>query len=120
MLLAALTVMFIIGLLFGLSAALTGRLITGPNAGLTIGLVGGLLFVLISGGEATLKHLILRIFLWHYNYAPLNYPRFLDYCTERIFLRKVGGSYIFIHRLLMEHFAEMTDEDIERIASGIK
>lgn len=24
-----------------------------------------------------------------------------------IFLRRVGGGYIFIHRLLMEHFAEM-------------
>jgi hypothetical protein len=28
-------------------------------------------------------------------------------CAERIFLRKVGGGYIFIHRLLMEHFAEL-------------
>jgi hypothetical protein len=24
-----------------------------------------------------------------------------------IFLRRVGGGYIFIHHLLMEHFAEM-------------
>jgi hypothetical protein len=23
------------------------------------------------------------------------------------FLRRVGGGYIFVHRLLMEHFAEM-------------
>jgi len=27
--------------------------------------------------------------------------------AERIFLRKVGGGYIFVHRLLMEHFAGM-------------
>jgi len=26
-------------------------------------------------------------------------------CAERIFLRKVGGGYIFVHRLLMEHSA---------------
>jgi hypothetical protein len=38
-------------------------------------------------------------------YAPLHCGRFLDYATERIFLRKVGGGYIFIHRLLLEHFA---------------
>jgi hypothetical protein len=25
----------------------------------------------------------------------------------RIFLRRVGGGYIFVHRLLMEHFAKM-------------
>ena len=34
---------------------------------------------------------------------------FLDYCAERIFLRKVGGGYIFVHRLLMEHFASLYD-----------
>ena len=27
--------------------------------------------------------------------------------VDLIFLRRVGGGYIFVHRLLMEHFAEM-------------
>ena len=35
---------------------------------------------------------------------PWNYPRFLDYAAERILLRKVGGGYIFTHRLLLEYF----------------
>ena len=39
--------------------------------------------------------------------APWNYARFLDYATERLFLQKVGGGYIFIHRMLLEHFAQM-------------
>lgn len=30
-----------------------------------------------------------------------------DHCIDLIFLRRVGGGYIFVHRLLMEHFAEM-------------
>jgi hypothetical protein len=30
-------------------------------------------------------------------------------------LRKVGGGYIFVHRLLMEHFASLTEEDIKRL-----
>jgi len=38
---------------------------------------------------------------------PLHYSAFLDYCAERIFLRKVGGGYIFVHRLLMEYFASL-------------
>ena len=29
----------------------------------------------------------------------------LDYAAERIFLRKVGGGSIFIHRLFQEYFA---------------
>ena len=38
---------------------------------------------------------------------PCNYDRFLNYAAERIFLRKVGGGYIFIHHLLLEHFARL-------------
>jgi hypothetical protein len=39
--------------------------------------------------------------------VPWNYIRFLDYAAERVFLRKVGGGYIFTHRLLMEYFATL-------------
>jgi len=34
-----------------------------------------------------------------------------DYCVDLIFRRRVGGGYIFVHRLLMEHFAAMYQED---------
>jgi hypothetical protein len=34
----------------------------------------------------------------------------LDYATDRIFLRKVGGGYIFIHRMLMEYFVALETE----------
>lgn len=54
-----------------------------------------------------LKHLSLRLVLWQSGAIPWNYARFLDYAAERIFLQKVGGGYIFIHRMLMEHFAQM-------------
>jgi eukaryotic-like serine/threonine-protein kinase len=95
-------------------------LVVGLDLGLAIGLSGGLVFGLVfglavglqNGGSACLKHYVLRILLWRNNYAPLNYIRFLDYAAERVFLRKVGGSYIFTHRLLMEYFATL--EPIEQ------
>jgi hypothetical protein len=31
----------------------------------------------------------------------------LDYTADHIFLRKVGGGYIFIRRMLMESFAAL-------------
>ena len=34
----------------------------------------------------------------------------LHYAADRIFLRKVGGGYIFIHRMLMEYFAALEAE----------
>jgi hypothetical protein len=76
--------------------------------GLFFGLIGGL----AMGGSAYLKHYVLRFLLWRNDYAPLNYIRFLDYAAERVFLRKVGGGYIFTHRLLMEYFASL--EPIEQ------
>lgn len=72
-------------------------------------LVGTLLGALIGsiwvGGLACLQHVLLRFLLWWTKQAPWNYPRFLNYTAERILLQKVGGGYMFIHRLLLDHFA---------------
>lgn len=68
------------------------------------GLAFGFLFL---GGGAVIFHYSLRIILARTRCAPWNYVRFLDYCAYRIFLRKVGGGYIFIHRLLQEYFAKL-------------
>jgi hypothetical protein len=72
-------------------------------------LVGTVLGVLIGGvlvgGLACLQHALLRFLLWRTKRGPWNYPRFLDYAAERILLQKVGGGYLFIHRLLLDHFA---------------
>jgi hypothetical protein len=62
---------------------------------------------MVCGGITCLKHLTLRLILYFNRYIPWNYAHFLDYATERISLRKVGGGYIFIHRLLLEHFVQM-------------
>jgi hypothetical protein len=40
----------------------------------------------------------------------MSHVKFLDYAAERILLRKVGGGYIFIHRMLLEYFAARYDE----------
>jgi adenylate kinase family enzyme len=66
------------------------------------GLILGLLF---GGGIACIQHFSLRLILWGKGFIPSNFARFLDYASERIFLQKVGGSYIFVHRMLVEHFA---------------
>ena len=61
------------------------------------------------GGFAVLQHAVLRVMLYLYEHIPWNYVRFLDYATDRILLRKVGGGYIFVHRLLMDYFASLED-----------
>jgi len=83
---------------------LVGVLFFGLFFGLLGVLLGGLFFGQRSGGMAFIQHFALRWILWRAGSMPWNYSRFLDYAAERILLRKVGGGYIFVHRLLLEHF----------------
>jgi hypothetical protein len=76
--------------------------------GLSYGLVNGTVLGVVFGGiGACVKHLTLRLMLHQKNFIPWDYARFLDYASDRLFLQKVGGGYIFIHRILLEHFAQM-------------
>jgi serine/threonine protein kinase len=76
--------------------------------GLSYGFFGGFIAGFIfGGGQACLKHLVLRMILHRDRYIPWNYSRFLNHVAGRVFLQKVGGGYIFVHRLLLEHFAQM-------------
>ncbi|MBH8573028.1 NACHT domain-containing protein [Nostocaceae cyanobacterium CENA369] len=93
----------IIGTPIGLFVAIIHIPIEGGISGITFGLIFGL----VAGGDATIQHFILRLILYFNGYIPWNYARFLDYCTERMLLQRVGGRYRFIHKLLQDHFAQM-------------
>lgn len=45
--------------------------------------------------------------LYSNGYSPWNYAQFLNHCTDRLLLQRVGGRYRFMHKLLQEHFAAM-------------
>ena len=70
------------------------------------GTIPALAVGLSCGGVAYVQHFVLRFLLWCAKDVPFNYARFLDYASERILLRKVGGGYVFMHRLLLDHFAQ--------------
>jgi serine/threonine protein kinase len=92
----------------------------GLSSALLIGLGAGVLAGLLNGGLACLRHGMLRLLLWRSRAIPWNYPRFLDYAAEHILLRKVGGSYIFVHRLLLEYFASLDSTPIHNEAGAQK
>ena len=96
-----------LGPLFGLIVGLGIGLLFGLKLGLIIGLIAGLLAALWYGGFDLIKYCSLRLILYLQGYIPFNYSRFLDYAVKCVFLQKVGGGYIFIHRILLEHFAKM-------------
>jgi DNA polymerase III delta prime subunit len=73
---------------------------------LTIGLLFGIFIGIAKSGTSAIKHLVLRVILWYHGYAPWNYSKFLNYCTNRLFLQRVGGGYRFIHNSLCQHFGK--------------
>ena len=99
------------GLLFGLIEGLGSGLIFGLLNGLGVALLGGLGVALLGGldygGLACIQHLVLRLLIYRNGSAPWNYARFLDHCAQLVLLHKVGGGYIFVHRMLMEYFAAL-------------
>ena len=86
---------------------LTDQLIHGLLIGLISGLIAG---IALGGGQAAIQHFALRFILYRYGHIPWNYAQFLDYCTERSLLQRVGGRYRFMHELLREHFSKMAIE----------
>ncbi len=95
------------GIGFGLFNGLASGLVNGLDFGLYLGLIYGLYSGLHYGGMAFIQHFALRWFLLRAGSIPWEYAHFLDYAAEQILLRKVGGGYIFTHRLLQEYFATL-------------
>ena len=71
-----------------------------------MGLVLGSWALLWYGGIEILHHAVLRTLLRLEGNTPPCYTDFLDHVVDLIFLRRVGGSYIFFHQLLHEYFAQ--------------
>ena len=76
---------------------------------LLVGFFWSLYFgVFIGGGTACIQHFSLRFVLWQSGTIPWNFARFLNYCVERRLLLRVGGSYRFLHRELLDYFAQLS------------
>ncbi len=66
-----------------------------------------LVLVTANGGIAIVSHYLLRWYLQREGSIPADYIRFLNGACEYALLRRVGGGYMFSHRLVLEHFARL-------------
>ena len=109
--------MAIAGLLGWLSAGAQGAAIFA-----LYGIFVGLLASFWYGGIFAIQHSTIRVLLWIKGCTPRprRYDDFLDYAAQRIFLRKLGGGYMFIHRTFMEHIAALTPDHIAEIARRVE
>jgi MFS family permease len=100
----------VVGLAFGVFVALFEGPLTGLAGGLLFGVFFGVIIGLIGGWLAVVQHYTLRFWLWRAGVFPLKAVLFLEDATARVFLRRVGGGYSFIHRLLLDFFADASQE----------
>ena len=101
----------LIGLIFFVNISRATTPVSTLSFGIIQGLISGLAFgfngFILFGGYAVIQHVMVRWFLARRGMFPLDLARFLDTASSLILLRKVGGGYIFIHRYLLEYFAEL-------------
>jgi hypothetical protein len=88
------------GIKLSLENALVVFLLAAVIGGLSVG-------ALAMGVSSAIKHYVLRFTLCHTGCIPPNFIKFLDHCARLILLKKVGGGYIFIHRMLIDYFADL-------------
>jgi hypothetical protein len=88
------------------------------NIGILSGFITGLKYslygvfvVLWFGWVDLLQHLILRMLLRFSKNIPIDLIECLHSASKRILLSRLGGSYIFVHRMLMEHFSALAGEN---------
>jgi hypothetical protein len=81
---------------------------------LSTGWLVALPFGLAVGGAACLQQIVLRSILARAEKLPWNLIGVLDNATDRILLQRVGGGYIFQHRLLQDYFANLQPKAKER------
>jgi hypothetical protein len=68
---------------------------------------GFLLMWAMSGGLTILRHYVIRWLLARSQTFPWRAQTFLDDATARILLQRVGGGYRFMHRRLLDYFADL-------------
>jgi hypothetical protein len=107
----------IVAVLVGGIPLLLGAIILGIS--LKMSLLLPLLFIITTVGQwfrylgktDTYKQVLK--FLHYFGILPSDFFDFLDYATNLILIRKVGNGYIFIHRYLLEYFADLETEKDE-------
>ena len=68
-------------------------------------LIGGLSVGMLGGLYAFFQHYVLRFWLWRAGVFPFRAIAFLEDARARHLLKRVGGTYQFMHRLLLDYFA---------------
>jgi DNA polymerase III delta prime subunit/predicted Ser/Thr protein kinase len=74
--------------------------------GVSVGLFVFTAMFLIYGGFTVFMHYVLRLWIAWRTPLPVDLQRMLDRAVELGLMRRVGGGYVFLHRTLLDYFAD--------------
>ncbi len=85
------------------------RFAFGPaiNSAIVVGVAGGSLAFILSGGLAWWRHWVLRYLLWRRGIISWRYSKMLDEAAYYYMLYRVAGGYHFMHDLLRDYLASL-------------
>jgi len=93
----------VLGVFFWLFQELYG---VGTHFAVFMGLMT-LFSLAMTNGANIIGHYFIRLLLYFSDRIPLDLTDFLEHAAGLILLRKVGGGYIYIHRMLMQYFTSL-------------
>lgn len=109
------------GVWLGIAMGFLAALLIGFAKGLMVGFAffaaGFVVAGVVAGGYAVLQHALLRLLLSLTEGVPFRYAHFLNEAVYHILLRNVGGGYIFVHRLMLEYFAQLDRSNASALPS---
>ncbi|MFI6261385.1 NACHT domain-containing protein [Micromonospora sp. NPDC051006] len=107
----------VVGPLTGCAAALAVATRATPadatRYGLLVGLTCAAMPLLLVAAAPITEQWLVRRRLARLDLLPRPLMPFLDYAVQCLFLRDVGGGFIFVHRELLEYFADQLPERAE-------
>lgn len=67
--------------------------------------------IVAGGGFACIQHCAMRLALFPTEQIPRNFITFFTQAEDHLFIYRTGGSYVFVHRYLQEHFANLSFDE---------
>jgi len=83
----------------------------------SIALLSGIVVFWFKGGGFFVRHFVTRGLLHLTDDIPWRYPEFLDRCCHHLLLHRIGGRYVFLHRLILEWFATLDDASLDELGT---
>jgi len=71
------------------------------------------------GGLAVARHYTIRVLLARRGLLPFRLVEFLNFAADHLLLRRVGGGYVFIHRLFADYLATLSPDEQQRLSTAL-